>query len=87
MATAGDRERSRQLLLDASEEVDGVREWDGPPRRYLGVVRVAMGVRSAGRSADSEWRQDEAAEGDLAPLWWRGPNASNGLWTTTVGAR
>lgn len=64
MATAGDRERSRQLLLDASEEVDDVREWDGPPRRYLGVVRVAMGVRST----DSEWRQDAAAEADLAPL-------------------
>jgi hypothetical protein len=64
VATAGDRERSRQLLLDASDEVDGVREWDGPPRRYLGVSREEMGVRSA----DSELRQDVAAEDDLAAL-------------------
>jgi len=64
VVTPGDRERSRQLVLDASEEVDGVREWDGPLRRYVGVVRVAMGVRSA----DSVWRQDAAEEGDLVPL-------------------
>jgi hypothetical protein len=63
VATAGGRELSRQLLLDASEEVDGEREWDGPPRRYLGVVLVPMGVRSA----DSELRHDTAAEGDLTP--------------------
>ena len=76
MATVGDRERSRQLLLEASdEEVDGVREWDGAPRRCLGVGRVVIGVGrvvigagAGARSADSEWRQDTAAEGDLEPL-------------------
>lgn len=71
MATAGDRERSRQLPLDASdEEVDGVREWDGAPRRCLGVGRVVIGAGAGAgaRSADSEWRQDRAAEGDLEPL-------------------
>ena len=66
MAVAfGDCERSRQLLLDASEEEDCVREWDGLLRWGLGVGRVAMGVRSTG----SEWRQDGTAEeGDLVPL-------------------
>jgi hypothetical protein len=68
VATAGDRERSRQLPLDASEEVDGVREWDGAPGRCLGVGRMAIGAGAGARSSDSEWRQDRASEGDLPPL-------------------
>jgi hypothetical protein len=68
VATAGDRERSRQLPLDASEEVDGVREWDGAPRRCLGVGRVVIGAGAGARSTDSEWRHDTAVEADLAPL-------------------
>ena len=40
MATASDREQSCQLLLDASEEVDGVQEWDGMPLQSWGDIRV-----------------------------------------------
>ena len=36
VAGAGERSCERQLVLEASEEVEGVREWDTPGRRYLG---------------------------------------------------
>ena len=44
VAAAGERSCERQLVLDASEEVEGVREWDSPGRRYLGEgVRTGAG--------------------------------------------
>jgi hypothetical protein len=44
VAAAGERSCKRQLVLEASEEVDGVREWDRPDPRYLGEgVRTGAG--------------------------------------------
>jgi hypothetical protein len=44
VAAAGERSCERQLALEASEEVDGVRECDSPGRRYLGEgVRTGAG--------------------------------------------
>jgi hypothetical protein len=44
VAAAGERSCERQLALEASEEVEGVREWDSPGRRYLGEgVRTGAG--------------------------------------------
>lgn len=68
VAGAGERSCERQLVLDASEEVEGVREWDSPDRRYLGEgVRAGAGWRTT--ACGSEWRQDAAAEREFAPLW------------------
>lgn len=35
VVAVGERSCERQLVLDASEEVEGVRECDSPERRYL----------------------------------------------------
>jgi hypothetical protein len=44
VAAAGERSCERQLVLEASEEVEGVREWDSPGRRDLGEgVRTGAG--------------------------------------------
>ena len=44
VAAAGERSCERQLVIEASEEVEGVREWDSPGRRYLGEgVRTDAG--------------------------------------------
>jgi len=49
----------RQLIVEASEEAEGMREWEGPARWSLGDgVREGTGARGTG----SEWRQDAAAE-------------------------
>src|SRR6266566_5991132 len=44
VVAAGERPCERQLVLEASEEVEGVREWDSPGRRDLGEgVRTGAG--------------------------------------------
>jgi hypothetical protein len=55
----------RQLVFEVSEEVEGVREWEGPDRRYLGE---GVRARTGARTTDSEWRQDAEAERELGPL-------------------
>ncbi len=80
-ATAGERPCERQLVLDASEEVDGVREWDGLVRRCLGGGEGGVWTGAGRRSiaCGSEWRHDAAAERELPPLWRCGANEANGL--------
>jgi hypothetical protein len=44
VTAAGERSCERQLVVEASEEVEGVREWDGPDPRYLGeAIRTGAG--------------------------------------------
>ena len=44
VAAAGERSCERQLVVEASDEVEGVREWDTPGRRYLGEgIRTGAG--------------------------------------------
>ena len=65
---AGERSRERQLVLDASEEVEGVRERDSPDRRCLGEG-VRAGAGRCTTACGSDWRHDATAERDFELLW------------------